>query len=324
MKNTIKISVIIPVYNAEKFLKKAFDSVMHQAYVDEIIIVDDNSTDQSLEIAEGFKKYSPIEVVVVPIKTARNVGAGKARNIGISKAKNDFLAFLDVDDYYYSNRFEEAVSIFSKNATIDAVYEAVENVFSNNEARIKYIKTRPERYKTGKFKEKLTLYTMDYKVSSENLFEVLMRGDSGFFHFNGLLVKKDLIEKIGGLDESLKLAQDTDLFFKMAMIGNIEPGSIDNPVAARFIHESNRAFNDKKKITYFRLKKFHGLAKWAKSKRVDSIKKEIITTKNLKLCADEVLKIDVYKNYRIKMFFLKIFYPIIMFVYFKKNNGKYA
>lgn len=91
-----EISVIIPVYNMEKYLAKCFDSVLTQDFDSfEIIAVNDGSTDKSLEIAQGYEaKYSDIIKVV----TQKNKGLGGARNTGIEKASGKYLFFLDSDD----------------------------------------------------------------------------------------------------------------------------------------------------------------------------------------------------------------------------------
>src|SRR5436305_1029668 len=92
--NQPMISVIIPVYNGERYLGEAIESVLAQSYHWlEIILVDDGSTDGSATVA---KQFSPaVQVVRQP-----NLGAGAARNRGIALAQGEFLAFLDADDLW--------------------------------------------------------------------------------------------------------------------------------------------------------------------------------------------------------------------------------
>ena len=96
-------SVIIPVYNTEKYLHKCIDSVLKQTYKEyEIIIVNDGSTDSSAEILCSYEKScSCIRVV-----TQTNKGLGGARNTGIAMAKGDYLVFLDSDDYIREDMLE--------------------------------------------------------------------------------------------------------------------------------------------------------------------------------------------------------------------------
>lgn len=96
-------SIIIPVYNTEKYLHKCIDSVLQQTYNEyEIIIVNDGSTDSSAEILHSYEKsFRCIQVVTQP-----NKGLGGARNTGIDRATGDYLVFLDSDDYLREDMLE--------------------------------------------------------------------------------------------------------------------------------------------------------------------------------------------------------------------------
>ena len=101
----LNISVIIPVYNASAFLKKAVESAIQFEEVKEIILVEDGSTDHSLEVCEILEnEFGAVKLFQHPDKG--NHGAGATRNLGLEKATGDFIAFLDADDYYLPNRFE--------------------------------------------------------------------------------------------------------------------------------------------------------------------------------------------------------------------------
>ena len=100
-----KISVIIPVYNAEKYLERCLDSACKQTLQDiEIICVDDCSTDGSFEI---LKKYSKNYKNLIVIKLEKNQGESAARNAGLSAAKGEYLAFMDNDDEIDLNFYEK-------------------------------------------------------------------------------------------------------------------------------------------------------------------------------------------------------------------------
>ena len=101
---SIKVSVIIPVYNVEKFLNKCLNSVIQQTMQDiEIICVNDGSTDKSLDILKNFAKYDNRIVII----DQENQGLSAARNSGIKIAQGDFLSFIDSDDYIELDMFEE-------------------------------------------------------------------------------------------------------------------------------------------------------------------------------------------------------------------------
>ena len=96
------ISVIVPVYNAEKFVEKCIESVQTQTYMDwQMILVDDGSKDNSLEVCQGYaKKDNRISVI-----HQENAGAGAARNTGLAKATGDYVVFIDSDDYVDKDYF---------------------------------------------------------------------------------------------------------------------------------------------------------------------------------------------------------------------------
>lgn len=98
-----KISVIVPIYNTEKYLSKCIESIIKQTYNElEIILVDDGSTDSSLSICEIYqKKDSRVKIV-----HQDNKGLSEARNVGIKIATGDYLAFIDSDDFIKEDSFE--------------------------------------------------------------------------------------------------------------------------------------------------------------------------------------------------------------------------
>lgn len=111
MKNIPKISIIIPVYNASAYIKRCLDSIKAQTFNDyEIIIVNDGSTDDSLELIQAYAKKN--EHMNFNIITQKNQRAAAARNNGISHAKGKFITFIDADDFVASQYLE----ILYKNA----------------------------------------------------------------------------------------------------------------------------------------------------------------------------------------------------------------
>ena len=100
----IKISIIIPVYNVEKYLRECLDSILSQTFQDfEIICVDDGSTDKSLEILQEYKRKDDRFVIL----QQRHAGAGAARNHGLKLAEGKYIQFLDSDDYFELTLLEE-------------------------------------------------------------------------------------------------------------------------------------------------------------------------------------------------------------------------
>ena len=106
----IKISIIMPVYNKEKYLKNTIDSILKQEYKNfELIIVDDGSTDKSKYICDEYaSKDSRIKVYHI-----KNEGVSNARNIGLKYATGDYIQFIDADDTINTNTFSKYIDILN-------------------------------------------------------------------------------------------------------------------------------------------------------------------------------------------------------------------
>ncbi len=120
------VSVIIPVYNSERFIAKTIDSVLSQTYTNiEIIIVDDCSTDSSKQIIENYLNKS-----IIYFRQPTNQGAAVARNKALELAKGQYVAFLDSDDLWKSNKLEKQIS-FMKNNNVSFCFLAIEMIDLN-------------------------------------------------------------------------------------------------------------------------------------------------------------------------------------------------
>ena len=235
---------------------------MIQPEVVEILIVDDGSTDNSLQICTGLaEKEKRIRILQHPDK--KNHGRSATRNLGVKKAKGTYIAFLDADDYYLPGRFENDVALLSEENT-DGVYNAVSAHY--------YDTYRGEKQKW------LDLTTVSGKISPEDLFEEMSPiGEKGWFHANGLTVKKKVFQTAGYFDEQLKVAEDTLLWSKMALTCRLKPGIIDKAVAMRGVHDTNVIFN--KKLYLKEKQKMYAILldfarqTGAEKKRIDLIKK---------------------------------------------------
>lgn len=101
-----KVSVIVPVYNTEKYLGRCLDSLLNQTLEDiEIILVDDHSTDNSLDIMQAYQEKEPRKIKIA--QTKQNSGAGAARNVGLELADCNYIGFVDSDDYITPDYYEK-------------------------------------------------------------------------------------------------------------------------------------------------------------------------------------------------------------------------
>ena len=108
-----KISVVIPVYNAEKYIRECLDSILNQQKIGlEVICVDDCSTDETPRILEEYsKKFDNLTV----LRNESNIYAGESRNRGLMAAKGQYVHFIDADDFVVSNSYEKLYKIASEN-----------------------------------------------------------------------------------------------------------------------------------------------------------------------------------------------------------------
>lgn len=107
------VSIIMPAYNAEKYISQAIQSVIEQTYKKwELIIIDDCSSDNTLNIV---KLYAKKDERIKYTKQSSNYGAAKARNIGIEMSKGDYIAFLDSDDLWRKEKLEKQITFMKEN-----------------------------------------------------------------------------------------------------------------------------------------------------------------------------------------------------------------
>ncbi len=226
------ISVIIPVYNAERFLEKAVNSALQFPEVKEILLIEDKSPDNSLEVCKKLLgKDSRIKLYQHPDKG--NHGAGATRNLGLEKATQEFIAFLDADDYYLPNRFDAEKEIF-KDSKIEGVFGALGTEFITEKGKKEF---------ENKFGEsKLT--TAKYPVEGLQIFYDLLGYKPGFgtfFHLNTLTIRKKSLQNSGlEFNSSLKVHQDQDFITKLAYHCYLKSGNITEAIAIRGVHDDNR------------------------------------------------------------------------------------
>lgn len=127
----ILISVIIPVYNAQKYIEACLQSVINQKYQNlEIILIDDGSTDSSGEILDRYIELdSRIKVIHIS-----NSGVSKARNVGLSFAQGDYVTFVDADDWISDDMYYEMVML-AENCQMDLVQCSYDLIYEDREKR---------------------------------------------------------------------------------------------------------------------------------------------------------------------------------------------
>ena len=236
----MKISVIIPAYNRVATLARAIDSVLEQSYrADEIIVVDDGSSDATSEVA---KVYS--EVILLRQK---NMGASSARNNGVMMAANAWIAFLDSDDAWHAKKLAFQVAYHQKNRASKCLY--TDEMWMSGEREIPV----PKKY---------------HKTETLRFEEAL-----GFSNIptSSVLMEKKLFERLGGFDESLEVCEDYDLWLRVLREEKID--LVPQKLTYRYLGADNRLSMRYPETDRFRVK---ALEKHLDSPFDEAVREELI------------------------------------------------
>ncbi len=211
-----KVTIVIPAYNAEKYIAQTIDSVLCQSYSDwELVVVDDGSKDSTLVIVKSLaEKDWRIKVV-----SSKNGGVSLARNLGIERSSGEFLAFLDADDIWLSDNLTKKVEMLMKEPTLGLVHSSAEIINAKS-------------ILTGGILEGIEGYILDELLAWKR---TCIPGPSS------ILIRKELIEKVGGFDPELSTAADQDFFIRVAASYKI--GRVSEVTWQYRIHENNMHAN---------------------------------------------------------------------------------
>ncbi|MEO6327576.1 MAG: glycosyltransferase family 2 protein [Ginsengibacter sp.] len=183
------LSVIIPCYNSEKYIDRAIESVLNQTYSDyEMILVDNNSSDNTRNILHGYRKKYP-EIVKVLVE--RKQGSPAARNTGLFSARGEWIQFLDADDELLPEKFASQMQM-ADNLALDIVV--------GNSRRYK-------TFSNGELKE------MPRYIETTNIWQALLTSQLGIT--SGNLWRKKALLAINGWNENLTSSQEYDLLFRL-------------------------------------------------------------------------------------------------------------
>jgi glycosyltransferase involved in cell wall biosynthesis len=311
------VSVIIPVFNAAAFVTKAVASVLKLEEVKEVLLIEDGSTDNSLEICKELQIKND-KISLFTHEANQNRGAGASRNVGIENAKGDFIAFLDADDYYLPNRFEAEKRIFETQPEVDGVYGALGFHYYSQQGREKY-----ERASFGK------LTTLNGKPLPSELFLSLTwlhPTISGHFSIVALTLKRKIFEQQADKFGRLNMHEDTVFIIQLSLNCKLVAGIIDEPVALRGVHDANRIVNNKNSES--RLMMWRELYQWAKAsgknKEIVRIFQAFFVTEKIKVL-NRIHGFFLFAGYSVSnKFFLRkanFFNPSCSRVFEKRASG---
>jgi len=204
-----KVSVNIPVFNDEKYIGRTLESVLVQTFKDiEIIVVDDGSIDRTAEIVRGFKD------VRIKYYYQGNAGIGAARNAAISKSTGEYIAFLDHDDLWLSEKLEKQMALFEKKPAPGLVFSDAMLFNEKGDLYNMYAGRKPPRGMV--FRDLL----VDYFISIATV-----------------VVRRDVLEDIGLFPPHMMMAEEYDLFLRIAYKYPFD--YVDEPLAKYRVHRKN-------------------------------------------------------------------------------------
>ncbi|MEG9295981.1 glycosyltransferase family 2 protein [Mangrovibacillus sp. Mu-81] len=200
-------SVIIPCYNSQKTIGRALDSVLNQSWlVREILIIDDNSSDNTLLVANAYKeKCHKLNIKLVIFKNPTNEGASYSRNVGIKKATSKYIAFLDSDDIWHTRKVEIQTKIFEQIPDTHVIV-GHQIKLNNNVSNI-------QKYSTSEFNTSRLNQVNKYKALFKNpsgTSVVMMKNDKEYFFDNNKRYSEDFLLWLEILFNNKKMIQLVD------------------------------------------------------------------------------------------------------------------
>ena len=190
------LSVVMPVYNAQRYLPSAIESVLNQTFGDfELIVIDDGSTDSTPGMLHHYAaKDTRIRIISRP-----NTGQAVARDEGFRSARGVWLASMDSDDVCLPDRFKRQVEFLSANSDCVLVGCDVEEI-------------DPEGYSLGIVRK---------PREHAEIEAAMLNGDGGAIHQSAAMMRRDALKHVGGYQARFPTTEDLDLFLRLAEIGRI-------------------------------------------------------------------------------------------------------
>jgi GT2 family glycosyltransferase len=205
------ISIIIPVYNGEKYLAEAIDSVLSQTYPTvEVIVIDDGSQDASAEIARSYGSQ-------ILYYYQDNAGLGDALNTGVAHASGEFLSFLDQDDLWVSHKLTRQMQEFTNNNQVDAVFGYIEQ-----------------------------FHSAELTPSTQQRYHVKQQIMSGYCA-DTLLISRKAFLRVGTFDSSLRTTTFLDWYARAKEYG-LQMIMVKEVLAKRRIHTTNISITHKSTV----------------------------------------------------------------------------
>jgi len=181
-----KLSILMPVYNEEKYIRESIESVLNQNFKDfELLILDDASTDKSLEIIKEYESHPSVYII---LPNRERMGLTRSFNVLLRESKGEYVCILGADDIFMPNRLEVAMKFHNEHPEIGASYS---DCYWMDE-------------KGNTIRE---IKCMEYDLKMLLLSE--------YINVMTMMIKKSCLDEIGGFDEELELSQDSLMKFEI-------------------------------------------------------------------------------------------------------------
>ncbi len=216
--NSQSISVIIPLYNYEKYIGKAIESVRHQTHTNwEIIVVDDKSTDNGVQVVKKYEQKLNGKLKLITNK--RNLGVSRSRNIAIQKSRGAFIAFLDADDCWHPKKLEIQMEVFhNTDDTIHLIHTGVKP-FANSKTR-EWLNNGKHNVNSLEHWDKCWNKKINDQVKKNYYFETLLYENP--ICLSSVMIRREALEFLGGFDNDLYYqVEDWLLWLKCSMLYKI-------------------------------------------------------------------------------------------------------
>lgn len=256
-----RVSIILPVYNGEKTIARALGSIAAQTYRDfETVLVNNNSTDKTVEIAKSFAGPDSANVRIVDCEQK---GLVSALNTGIQSSSSPLIARQDDDDFWHPTKLEKQIAFLDANPHVDFVGTQIRLLDEN-----------------GEFTEMGTYgKTVKYPTDNETIKRAMLIGQNPMCH-PSVVFKRNILLRVGGYCEHFHLAEDFHLWIRMmpwCIFANLSETLIDYTQTIRDDYDPNVSLliGD----MYYSLYKTFGIVKGERPKvlyqwQVDEAKKK--------------------------------------------------
>lgn len=196
------VTTVIPAYNAGAFVAKAIDSALAQGVAQQIVVVDDGSTDDTAEVVAAYG--DSVELI-----RQANGGVSAARNRGIAAAGGEFIAFLDADDVWLPGKLGAQLDLFGADPGLGTVI--CDEIHVTSEGSV----VRPSFLATRRCHDELPAAP----ARLTRPLTWLVR--ESFFPTSGVLVRREVLRRAGNFDTSLSICEDRDLWLRLALQGPV-------------------------------------------------------------------------------------------------------